>query len=114
PVGGVDQDWYFHRFGTLAYLIEVPANVPTRRRPLDEMLEHTRPAWMYLLDRFLDGPAVVVEVTDADGRPAKATVNVVELGLRGGERWSTDPKTGLFFAYLPSKGAYTLDVSSGE
>lgn len=114
PVGGVDQDWYFHEHGTVALLLEVPATIPTRRRPLDEMLEHSRPAWQTMLRRFASGPSLVLRVEDAEGAPVGARVDVVELGLAAGERWSTHPKTGLAHLYLPEEGTYTVAIDTGE
>jgi hypothetical protein len=114
PVGGVDQDWYFHQHGTVALLLEVPATIPSRRRPLDEMLEHSRPAWQTLLRRFADGPSLALRVEDADGSPVAARIDIEELGLSAGERWSTPPTTGRAFLFLPETGTYTVVIDSGD
>ncbi len=114
PVGGVDQDWYFHEHGTVALLLEVPATIPTRRRPLEEMLEHSRPAWQTLLRRFAAGPSLTLTVQDVDGSPVAAQVDIEELGLAAGERWSTHPRTGRAHLFLPEDGTYTVVVDTGD
>ncbi|HOX45389.1 MAG TPA: M14 family zinc carboxypeptidase [Myxococcota bacterium] len=107
PVDGVEQDHLFHAFGTLAYLLEVPWNRPEAKK-LEEELVHSRPAWQYLLERWLAGPSLTVAVRDAQGAPLEATVEIAELSLRAGERWTTQPGTGLLHRYLPAPGRYTV------
>lgn len=109
-VDGTDQDYYRHRFGTLALLVE-----GARRDAKDEAerlaIMHTlRPTWMRLFDRFLDGPSLSGHVRDAAGRPAVATVMIAELATHESETWSTRCRDGRFDRYLPAPGTYTVRV----
>ncbi len=99
PVGGVDQDWYLHRFGTLAYLVEVPWSRPSVRR-IKESVRHTRGAWLSLLERWRKGPSLAVQVVDPAGNPVEAEVVLTNLQLENDERWTTQPGTGRFYRYV--------------
>jgi hypothetical protein len=107
PVTGVEQDHLFHTHGTLAYLLEVPWSQPEPSR-LEEQVVHSRPLWQGLMDRFLRGPSLSLRVIDRDGRPVEAQVDIAEIRLRAGERWTTQPGTGYLFRYLPAPGRYTV------
>lgn len=108
PVDGTDQDYYRHRFGTLALLVE-----GARRDAKDEaerlaIVHALRPTWMRLFDRFLDGPSVSGHVRDAAGKPVVATVMIAELTAHENEAWTTRCRDGRFDRYLPAPGTYTV------
>jgi hypothetical protein len=111
-VDGTDQDWYRARFGTLAYLVE-----GARRDAKDEAERHAivhnvRPAWMRLLDRYLDGPTLSGRVLDATGQPVSASVRIAEITTHEGELWETRCRDGRFDRFLPSPGRYTLQIQA--
>lgn len=107
-VRGTEQDWYHHTFGTMAYLLEVPHR-RARGERLHAAIVHSRPAWMYLLDRWLAGPSVSVRVTHAtSGERLAVGVRLEEIQHRAQERWTTHPDHGWFHHYLPKPGTYTV------
>jgi hypothetical protein len=113
PVDGTAQDWYYNAFGTVAFILEAPASAPAKLSQLKEAVESSRPAWQYLLDRWLSGPSLSVQVKDkSTGKPLEAVVTFAELKLRAGERWTTRADTGWFHHYLPAAGTYTVRVES--
>ena len=113
PVDGTAQDWYYNAFGTVAFILEAPANAPAKLSQLKEAVEGSRPAWQYLLDRWLAGPSVSVHVLDkTTGKPLEAFVTFAEIKLRAGERWTTRPDTGWFHHYLPTGGTFHVQVEA--
>jgi hypothetical protein len=109
-VTGVEKDWYHHRFGTLAYLVELPYRRPQNAR-LAESVEHTRGAWQALFERWTDGPSLSVRAVEY-GAPVEVNVQLDEIETRAGEQWTTHPENGWFHYYLPESGAYTVRLTS--
>ncbi len=111
-VDGVSKDWLRHELGTLAYLIELPYHNPREpgRRAL--AIAASRPTWMTLMRRYLDGPSLSGRVTDPDGAPLAAEVRIAEIVPRQGERWTARAQDGWFARYLPAPGAYTVRVEA--
>ncbi len=110
PVDGTEQDWYYHRFGTLAYLLEVP-KTKVSGADLGAAVVQSRPAWQTLLDRWLSGPSLSVRAVRAgDGAPVEAEVRIAEIVPRAGERWTTSPHTGWLHQMLPAPGGYMVSV----
>lgn len=111
PVSGSDQDWLFHSFGTLAYIVEgshhnPPMEVRTRA------VEATRPLWRTLLQRVHAGPRLSGHVRGPDGNPVEAQVHVREVQRRAGERWTARAGDGRFDRMLARPGRYTLEASA--
>jgi len=114
PVGGTDQDWFHASFGTLAYLVELPFTTPGPRRPLEEMVEVARPFWQVLLERFLDGPSLTVQVPGSFREEGPVTVAIEEISWPNGERFTAHPDSGVFHTYLPEAGSYTVRATSAS
>jgi hypothetical protein len=114
-VSGTDQNWYLHRFGSMAYTLEAPVSKPVRPAKINEVVSNSRFAWQYLLDRWLANPSLSLRVTRAaTGEPLTATVNVDKITLSAGEVWTSHPETGWYHRYLPGSGTYTLRVTDGN
>jgi hypothetical protein len=107
-VNGTDQDWHRATHGTLALLIE-GAMRATAKSPLrGSAVTSIRSSWTFLLDRYLDGPSIEGRVTDAEGRPAVAEIQIAEVRLAQGESWTSRCRDGLFSRYLAAPGRYTI------
>lgn len=111
PVSGTEQDWYFHRFGTLAYLLEIPYR-RARGEKLTQSIVHARHLWQSLFARWRKGPALSVQVVRPAGAGVKAAVRVKELELRAEERWYTHAEHGWLHQFLPRPGTYTVEIEA--
>ncbi|MBU0553220.1 hypothetical protein KJ940_17250 [Myxococcota bacterium] len=111
PVDGTEQDWYYHKYGTLAYIIEGthhnPLNVSVRKRSIMSL----RPIVWALFDRILQGPAVYGYIKK-DGEPVEAIFEIEEVKMRSGECWTSRPSDGRFEQHLPNAGRYTLIIKN--
>lgn len=110
PVEGTDQDWFRYEHGTVAYLVESVSRTPDDACARKKALEPNRISWQTLLRRASTGPAIYGRVTDAEGKPVAAIVELREQKLENGEKWSARPRDGVFGRLLPSPGAYHLEV----
>ena len=109
-VDGVDQDWHYWRYGTLAYLLEGPATTP----PPDDrkkMILGARPSWEYMMRRLATGPTLSGHVVDrTTGKPLEAVVSIDEIKTFEQERHTSHPDSGRFDRVLPIEGTYHLRV----
>jgi len=110
PVDGTDQDWHRFAHGTLALLVEGALWTPIGPSRRNATVEAVRPSWMFLLDRFLDGPSLSGHVVDSEGRPVRAEVRLREQKMMAGERWTTRCRDGRFDRYLARPGTYHVVV----
>lgn len=108
-VDGVDQDWLYWQYGTIAYIWEGPQHNPNYAALRDKIIEGARPGWIYLINRIADEPTVSGVVVDAEtGQPLEAVVRVEEIAMFEGERHSSHPESGRFDRMLPEPGEYHL------
>ena len=108
PVDGTDQDWHFHAYGTLCYIIEGSHHNPTKPGTRDDSIAGVRPIFEGLLNRVLDGPTLSGHTRDAQGNPLEAVVTVDEVATHEGERWTSRPLDGRFDRIVPDLDSYTV------
>jgi Zinc carboxypeptidase/Carboxypeptidase regulatory-like domain len=108
-VSGTAHDWHLHEHGAMAFVVEASHHYPSpeiRARAI----EGTRPVWMALLDRVLDGPWIGGRVRDASGAPVVAEVMVAEIHTFEQESWTSRARDGRFDRAVAMPGSYTLVV----
>ena len=114
PVAGTDQDWLFHTFGTLAFIIEGdvhnPLSLPQRRTSRKTVEIGT----VKFLDLLTNGPRLSGWVQDADGSPVEAVVRVKEHQTFEDEAWTSRPEDGRFDRIVVKPGTYTLTAITDD
>ena len=111
-VDGVDQDWFRHTHGTLAFLVEGSHHNPVSAAIRKRSVERNRPTWRLLFDRYLEGPSLSGHVRDQDGGALEAVVAIREIVHHEGERWTSRARDGRFDRFLPATGTYTVIASA--
>jgi hypothetical protein len=109
PVDGVDQDWHRAAHGTTALLVEGTLTNPGRAKGI-AMVAATRGTWQGLLERVLAGPGIRGRVIDSQGRPVVAQVQIKEIALNDGERWTSRCRDGRFERMVGKAGSYTVQA----
>ena len=112
-VDGTDQDWHYHRHGTLAFLVEGSHHNPLNLSLARRSVEAVRPFTTGLLDRVVEGPALTARITDPGGEPLEAEVIVDGVLLSEGESWRSRPHDGRADRLLPAAGSYTVRARAG-
>ncbi|MEM6730334.1 MAG: M14 family metallopeptidase, partial [Myxococcota bacterium] len=100
PVTGNEKDWLYHRFGTMAYVVELPYRRPQGER-LAESIEHSRGTWRALVERFVSGPSLSIRAQSADGAPLEAQIEIID-GAATRMIHETLSNTGWYHGYVPS------------
>lgn len=110
PVDGTDQDYLRQAHGTLALLIEAARKSPGSTEERKAIVRVVRRSWTLLLDRFLDGPAVLGTVHDAAGRPVPAEIRIDDPRYGEKEVWTARCRDGQFGRYLITPGTHRVRV----
>ena len=111
-VDGTDQDWLFHSFGSLAYIVEGSMSSPYYSDGLLS-IAGMRPVWKAALTDFLYGPRLEVRVYDVARRPvATAQVKILNEVLFEGESWTVEPKTGRFDILPGPLESFEIEISA--
>ncbi|PJZ47991.1 M14 family zinc carboxypeptidase [Leptospira saintgironsiae] len=108
-VDGVDQDYYFFKYGTLAYLIESShLNPPYSDVP--KIVESLRPAWTILLEEIADGSKLYFKIKDEQGNPIVANIKYDKILFYHGEIRTSRKEDGMFFQSFPGIRGIKLKV----
>ena len=110
-VDGTDQDFLFHRYGTLAFIVEGSYLSPDYE-PFGRLsIRGVRPIILRALQAFREGPVVTVYTTDEESQPLTAVVTIEEYDYYEGESFETRPRTGRFDFLLERPGVVTVQAN---
>jgi hypothetical protein len=111
-VSGTDQDWMFHEFGTLAYIIEGSHHNPIVKTQRTASVSGMSAIWRRLYQRLIEGPAISGHTVDRDGQPIEADVRIENFTRNEGEHWTSRPRDGRFDRVLTDYGTFTVHASA--
>ncbi len=113
PIDGVDQDFYYYKYGTLAYVLESSHFNPSYEY-VPKILESFRNIWTRLLDQIVSGDKILVRITGESGEPVQAKIQILGQNYFQGETRFSSPSTGLFYSYfVPELDGELLVESEG-
>lgn len=111
PVDGTDQDWLFHSFGTMAFIVEGSMDSPEYPAGLDS-IRGMRPVWLKAIRQVKDGPRIEITAVDAAGRPVSgAVVRALDEVSMEGEKWTVHPRSGRFDLMPGPQEDWVIEVS---
>ncbi|WP_167884214.1 M14 family zinc carboxypeptidase [Leptospira idonii] len=96
PVDGVDQDFLYFRYGTLAYVLESSHLNPDYAQ-VPGIISGFRPIWQNLLNELIDSKKIWIQIQDEEKNPVSVEVRLENLQLFHGENRTSHPNTGVFF-----------------
>lgn len=110
PVDGTDQDWLYHEFGTLAFIVEGSFQSPDFAKEGQASVQGMRGLWQRVFSLYEEGPTIQLTVLKAGGQPARVRVRRLDQTLMEGERFETNPLTGRYDFHLEEPGETDLQV----
>jgi hypothetical protein len=115
PIDGVDQDFYYYNYGTLAYVLE-SSHLNPDYKYVPKIVDSFRIVWIRLLDELVSGEKILLRIQDETGMPLYAKLNVKSLTYFQGEVRYNHPTKGIFYLYyVPSlKGEIQIESEGYE
>ncbi len=112
-VDGTDQDWLFHTFGTMAFIVEGSYLTPDFEPKARLSIQGMRPLSVRMLELYEEGPIIVIHTRDASGGPIPARVEVLETAYYEGEIFTSHPTSGRYDYWLAgvNDGPFTVRAS---
>ncbi|MCB1171775.1 MAG: hypothetical protein KDK25_15615, partial [Leptospiraceae bacterium] len=93
-VDGTDQDWLYHEFGTMAFIVEGSMSTPSYEDAL-KSVAGMRPVILEGLRAIKEGPRLRLRVEDARGGPlGNARITVLSRTSYEGEKWPVTDEFG--------------------
>jgi murein tripeptide amidase MpaA len=78
PVDGTDQDYYYHEFGTNAYIVESSHQNPDYPVAM-KVQKGFRKSWQHLLEEFRKGNKLILKILNEKKEPVIARVNFPDI-----------------------------------
>lgn len=110
PVDGTDQDFYYHEYGTIAYIAE-SSHQNVDYEIVQHILKGFKGVWETLLYEFFHGHKIVLRILDKEGIPIEAKVEFPEIKYFEDEKFSSHPQTGIYIKMLPEEKEYKIHIS---
>ncbi|TGL57154.1 peptidase M14 [Leptospira ognonensis] len=113
PIDGVDQDFFYFRYGTLSYVLE-SSHFNPEYKYVPKILDSLRNVWTQMLDEIVFGEKILIRVLNEEGAPLLTKIQIKGLSYFQGEVRTNHPKTGLFYTYyVPDLGNEMVLESDG-
>lgn len=111
PVDGTDQDYYYFKYGTIAYIVESSyRNCEYRYVPY--YLEGYKPLWEAVISDYETNLKFVLRVTNKSGEPVEATIRFSDQAFYEGESRATNPADGFFIRLTKNSLPVEVTVSA--
>ena len=110
PVDGTDQDYYYHEFGTNAFIAE-SSHQNVDYKIVSAIMKGFRGVWENLLYEFFHGNKVILKIEDELGSPLSAKVETEGIILHEEESFTSNPENGIFVKMLLEEKEYTFLIS---
>ena len=107
---GTFQDWLFHQFGTLSFLVEGTEHNPETIPKIRSSVRATKKILPLLMQELEKRPVLRGVVQNEKGEPIEASVEVRGYDVREGEVWKSRVQDGFFFRVLLDDGTYEIIV----
>lgn len=105
---GTFQDWLFHSFGTMAFLVEGTEHNPETTPKIRDSVRATKKLLPLLVRELEERPVLRGVVQNERGEPIQASVEVRGYDTREGEVWKSRATDGFFFRVLLDNGSYEV------
>jgi len=110
PVDGTDQDYYYHTFGTNAFIAE-SSHQNVDYKIVHSILKGFKGVWENLLYEFFKGNKVILKIADKEGKPLSARVVTEEIIQFEKEVFTSNPVTGIYAKMFLEEKEYTFLIS---
>jgi hypothetical protein len=111
PVDGTDQDYYYFKYGTIALLAESSHKNIYYKHNIKKILTGFKPLWVKMLKECVEGLKIAVKIVDAQGNPIQADIEIEEFTYSNNEKYSSNPRTGLYQKMVLEDKDYTLNIN---
>ncbi|MBP9885949.1 MAG: peptidase M14 [Leptospiraceae bacterium] len=110
PVDGTDQDYYYHTFGTNAFIAE-SSHQNVDYKIVHGILKGFKGVWENLLYEFFKGNKVILKIANNEGKPLSARVVTEEIIQFEKEVYTSNPVTGIYAKMFLEEKEYTFLIS---
>jgi murein tripeptide amidase MpaA len=111
PVDGTDQDYYYHEFGTNAFIIE-SSHQNSEYKIILKVLKGFRKGWIIALNEFYEGHKIILKVQNKDKEPLKAKTSIEEIEYSEKEVHTSNPLNGLFIKLFTEPMELNIKIES--
>ncbi|PJZ51436.1 M14 family zinc carboxypeptidase [Leptospira adleri] len=110
PIDGVDQDYLYFAYGTLAYLLETTHLNPVYKE-VEKVNLSLKDSWNILLNEVVEGRKIFLKITDEQGFPLEAKVEVERIKYFQEEIRFSNRQNGFFFQLFPDRKETKVRIS---
>jgi hypothetical protein len=110
PVNGTDQDYFYFKYGTIAFLLESEKHNPPYSE-VEGIVRRSEGLWRDIINEAIFGNKIFLKIVDEKNNPISAKVEIDEIKFYNGEEYFSSPITGLFYRMMLNNN-YTVNISA--
>ena len=109
PVNGTDQDFFYFKYGTVAFLLESEKRNPHYSR-IETILKNSEKLWQMILHESVFGNKIYLKIVNEDDQPISANIEIKEIKFYNGEKHYSSQFNGLFNRMVLNEN-YTININ---
>lgn len=109
PVNGTDQDFFYFKYGTIAFLLESEKRKPQYSR-IEAIVKNSEKLWQEILYESVFGNKIYLKIVNEDDQPISANIEIKEIKFYNGEKHYSSQFNGLFNRMVLNEN-YTININ---
>lgn len=110
PVDGTDQDYFYFRYDTMAFLLESSLHNPPYKK-VENVMREVEPIWQEIIEKVINGEKIMLKIMDENNKNLEAQVRIDDFKYYNGERFTSNPINGIYCKMVKDSKKYQVTVS---
>ena len=110
PVDGTDQDYFYFRYDTMAFLLESSLHNPPYKK-VENVVREVEPIWQEIIEEVINGEKIMLKIMDENNKNLEAVVRIDDFQYYNGERFTSNPINGIYCKMVKESKKYQVTVS---
>ena len=110
PVDGTDQDYFYFRYDTMAFLLESSLHNPPYEK-VEGVIREVEPVWQEIIEEIINGEKILLKIMDENNKNLEAVIRVEDFNYYNGERFTSNPINGIYCKMIKERKKYRITIS---
>jgi hypothetical protein len=110
PVDGTDQDYYYFKYDTMAFLLESSLQNPQYQK-VENAMREMEMIWQEIIEQTVNGEKILLKIVDENNKNLEAEVRVDDFKYYNNEKFTSNPINGIYCKMVKERKNYQIIIN---